>query len=94
MVYDEYRSIQGGMGSSDQYRWNKPAALRAFQGLAACGLTAYTAGGSGGGSRMAGRGAAYAAAELRCGRQTLDTALKALGGSCPDLLYRFFKMEV
>ena len=72
MVYDEYRSMQGGLmgGGTEQYRWTKAAALRAFQGLAACGLTAYT--GGAGGSRLAGRGAAFAAAELRCVTQYGD----------------------
>ena len=89
MVFDEYRSMQGGLTSGEQYRWGKPTAMRAFQGLAMCGVTAYVSGG-----RQAGRGAAFAAAELRVGRQMVDGALKAKGTACPDLLLRFFRMEV
>ena len=89
MVFDEYRSMQGGLTSGEQYRWGKPTAMRAFQGLAMCGVAAYVSGG-----RQAGRGAAFAAAELRVGRQMVDGALKAKGTACPDLLLRFFRMEV
>ncbi|GAX83598.1 hypothetical protein CEUSTIGMA_g11023.t1 [Chlamydomonas eustigma] len=92
MVYDEYRSLQGGLSATDQqYKWSKETALRAFQGLALCGLVGHVGGGCG---RLAGRGAAYAAVELRLGRSTLDAALKEMGQDCPDLLLRFFKMEV
>ncbi len=48
----------------------------------------------GGSERLAGRGAAFSGVELRAGRGALDAALKARGAACPDLLVRFFRMEV
>ena len=89
MVFDEYRSMQGGLPAGEQYKWSKSAAGRAFQGLAMCGLAAYT-----GSSRQVGRGAAFAPVQLRIGRQAFEAVLDARKADLPDLLIRFYKLEV
>jgi hypothetical protein len=94
MVFDEYRSMQGGLGATgDQCRWGKAAAGRAFQGLAMSGLVAFM-GSSGGRQQALGGSATFAPAQLRVGRQALDAALEARKADLPDLLMRFFKLEV
>ena len=91
MTYDEMRRCvmaQAGAGGAEQYRWGKPVALRAFQGLVGNGLVAYS---SSTGERHAGRGSAFMGAELRAGKGTIEASLRARGDEgCPDLLTRFF----
>ena len=81
--------MQGGFSTGDQNRWSKSAAGRAFQGLAMCGLAVYV-----GGNRQVGRGAAFAPVQLRIGRQTFEAVLEARKAELPDLLIRFYKLEV